>query len=147
MKGIACAFEGRLGRDAQLKSTTAGRAFMVMSVIVGEGDEEQWLNVSAWNDHLIDLADSLKSGIGVYVEGKLKLRQWDSAEGPKSGLQVSASLVQPLALIGRSKPKAPRASERSSRTTSIRSPKNGKARGSVDSQAPIEKPFNDALPF
>jgi len=122
MKGIACAFEGRLGKDAQLKATSAGRAFLVMSVIVGEDEEAQWINVSAWNDHLIDLADHLKSGVEVYCEGKLKMRHWDSAEGPRSGLQVSASLVQPLALIGRSKPKAPRAK------------KDAKA----DSQKPLE---------
>lgn len=130
MKGIACAFEGRLGKDAQLKTTQAGRAFMVMSVIVGEDEEAQWINVSAWNDHLIDLADHLKSGVAVYVEGKLKMRHWDSAEGPRSGLQVSASLVQPLALIGRSKPKAPRAGK-----------KNGKA--DADPQKPLE--FADGI--
>jgi single-stranded DNA-binding protein len=133
MKGIACAFEGRLARDAQLKTTSAGRDFMVFSVITGEEADEQWLNVSAWNDHLIEMAGHLKAGVAVYVEGKLKMRHWDSEQGPRSGLQVSASLVQPLALIGRSKPKAPRAAK--------------KANGKVDSQKPIETPFNDALPF
>lgn len=139
MKGIACAFEGRLGKDAVLKSTGTGRAFMVMSVIVGEDEEAEWINVSAWNDHLIDLAEHLKSGVAVYVEGKLKMRRWENPEGSRSGLQVSASLVQPLALIGRSKPKAPRAGKKA----------NGKA---VDSQKPIGvgesgRPFDDSLPF
>lgn len=124
MKGIACAFEGRLGRDAQMKTTGAGRAFMVMSVIVGEDEDAQWLNVSAWNDHLIDLAEHLKSGVAVYVEGKLKMRHWEEGGQSRSGLQVSASLVQPLALIGRSKPKAPRAAAK------------GKAK--ADSQKPLE---------
>lgn len=135
MKGIACAFEGRLGKDAVLKSTGTGRAFMVMSVIVGEDEEAEWINVSAWNDHLIDLAEHLKSGVAVYVEGKLKMRRWENPEGSRSGLQVSASLVQPLALIGRSKPKAPRAGKKA----------NGKA---VDSQKPIETTapaFNDSI--
>jgi single-strand DNA-binding protein len=107
MKGIACAFEGRLGRDAQLKTTGAGRPFLVFSVIVGEDADETWLNVSAWSDHLTELAPSLLKGVEVYVEGRMKQRHWESEGGTKSGWQVSASLVQPLALIGRSKPKAP----------------------------------------
>jgi single-stranded DNA-binding protein len=133
MKGIACAFEGRLGRDAELKTTHAGRQFLAFSVIVGEDEEAQWLNVSAWSDHLTDLAPSLAKGVEVYVEGKLKMRHWESADGPRSGLQVSASVVQPLALIGRSKPKGP--------------PRGKSARSKVDSQAPLNTApaFNDSI--
>jgi single-strand DNA-binding protein len=123
MKGIACAFEGRLGRDAELKSTAAGRQFLAFSVIVGEDEEAQWLNVSAWSDHLTDLAPSLVKGVEVYVEGKMKMRHWTGPDGAeKTGLQVSASVVQPMALIGRSKPKAPRAGRKAK----------------VDSQAPMQ---------
>lgn len=134
MKGIACAFEGRLGRDAEVKSY-AGRSFMVFSVIVGEGEEAVWLNVSAWSDHLTDLAPSLVKGVEVYVEGKMKQRHWESDGGTKSGWQVSASVVQPLALIGRSRPKGP--------------PRAKAGKGKVDSQKPLEQTpaFNDALPF
>lgn len=132
MKGIACAFEGRLGRDAEMKTTNAGRAFLAFSVIVGEDDDAQWLNVSAWSDHLTELAPSLVKGVEVYIQGKLKLRHWQSTDGPRAGLQVSAEVVQPKALIGRARPKAPR-----------------KARGKVDSQRPIEAagaaPFNDSI--
>ena len=132
MKGIACAFEGRLGRDAEARTTNAGRQFLAFSVIVGEDEEAQWLNVSAWSDHLTELGPSLLKGVEVYVEGKLKMRHWESAEGPRSGLQVSASVVQPLALIGRSRPKVPRSGKKAK----------------VDSQAPLKTmapAFNDSI--
>jgi len=121
MKGIACAFEGRLGRDAELKSTRAGRAFLVFSVIVGEDEEAVWLNVSAWSDHLTELAPSLTKGVEVYCEGRMKQRHWESEGGTKSGWQVSADVVQPKGLIGHRKPKAP--------------PRGKKAK--VDPQAPM----------
>jgi len=132
MKGIACAFEGRLGRDAELKTTQAGRAFLVFSVIVGEDADAVWLNVSAWSDNLTELAPSLLKGVEVYCEGKMKQRHWESEGGTKSGWQVSADVVQPKGLIGRAKPKAPR------------KPRGGK----VDSQRPLTTmttAFNDSI--
>ncbi len=133
MKGIAVAFEGRLGRDAELKSTRAGRAFLVFSVIVDEGEDAVWLNVSAWSDHLTELAPSLTKGVEVYVQGRMKQRHWEAEGGTKSGWQVSADVVQPKGLIGHRKPKAPA---------------RGK-KAKVDPQAPLEtaRPFDDALPF
>lgn len=141
MKGIACAFEGRLGRDAEIKTARAsGKQFVAMSVIEGDDDDAQWINVVAWSESLTDIISHLKSGAEVYVEGKIKLRSWDSAEGVRYGLSVSASLVQPLALIGRSRPKAPRKT-------------NGAGKTKIDPQAPLEfadgtdMAKGDSIPF
>jgi single-strand DNA-binding protein len=140
MKGIHCAFEGRLGRDAEIRTARASRKqFVAMSVIEGEGDDAQWLNVVAWSESLAEIAGQLVKGAEVYVEGKIKLRSWESESGTRHGLSVSASLVQPLALIGRSRPKAPR--------------KTSAARSRPDSQAPLEFADGtnlgrgDAIPF
>lgn len=140
MKGIACAFEGRLGRDAEIKTARAsGRQFVTMSVIEGEDDDVQWLNVVAWSESIAEIAAYLTKGTALYIEGRLKLKTWESETGARSGLSVSASLVQPLALIGRSKPKAPRKAKADS-------PKS-------DPQAPIgftdgtDLARGDALPF
>ena len=141
MKGIACAFEARLGRDAEIKTAKAsGRQFVTLSVIEGQDDEAQWLNVVAWSESLAEIAGQLTKGTELYIEGKLKLRTWESETGTRYGLSVSASLVQPLALIGRSKPKT------ATRKTSA-------AKAKVDSQAPItfadgtDMSQGDALPF
>lgn len=125
MKGIVCAFEGRLGRDAEIKTARAsGKQFVAMSVIEGDGEEAQWLNVVAWSESLAEIASHLVKGAEVYVEGKIRLRTWEAESGTRSGLSVSASLVQPLALIGRSRPKAPP------------KPRTGKPK--LDPQAPLE---------
>ncbi len=124
MKGVAVAFEGRLSRDAEIKTArTSGRQFVAMSVIEGEGDEAQQLNVVSWSESLAEIALHLTRDTEVYIEGKIKLRSWEGAEGTQYGLSVSASLVQPLALIGRSKPKAAR--------------KSKAEKSAVDSQSPL----------
>lgn len=136
MKGIHCAFEGRLGRDAEMKTAKAsGRQFMTLSVIEGADDEAQWLNVVAWSESLAEIASHLTKGTEVYVEGKIKLRSWESDAGTRYGLSVSASLVQPLALIGRSRPKAPR------KTATAKQ----RDKAAADPNRPLE--FNDPLPF
>jgi single-stranded DNA-binding protein len=135
MKGIEVAFEGRLGRDAQLRTSSAGREWLSLSVIVGEEGDEQWVSVASWSHTIAELGPVLVKGAQVYIEGKVKLRTWQGPEGMQSGLSVSASLVQPLALIGNRKPKRPRAEK--TRATS--------AAKRTDPNSPI--PFNDALPF
>ena len=132
MKGIYCAFEGKLGRDAEVKTARqSGRRFVALSVIEGDGDEAQWVNVLCWSDSLADIVPSLVKGVEVYVRGKIRLRSWDSDQGTKHGLSVSAEMVEPLALIGRDKPKVARG-------------KKAKA----DPQAPLRSvapAFNDSI--
>lgn len=127
--GIECAFPATLTQDAEVKTTASGRTFLKLSVTTGKEEKQQFVSVLAWRDTFTELAPSLTKGARIYVEGKLELRHWNGG----SGLSVSASVIQPLGLIGTKKPKAPR--------------KAGKAK--VDPQAPIEnaRPFDDALPF
>jgi single-stranded DNA-binding protein len=140
-EGIECAFFARLIRDAEKKTVRAtGKEFLSMSVITGRDAKEQLLSVMAWRDTFTDLAPSLVKGLTVYVEGKLELRHWQGQDGPQHGLSVSASVIQPLGLIGERKPKAPRA------------PRKANGAGKVDSQRPIGagdggRPFDDSLPF
>jgi single-stranded DNA-binding protein len=130
MKGIACAFEGRLGRDAEIKTARAtGRRYVALSVI--EPEDEQWINVVAWSESVAAIAAHLTQGVQLYIEGRLRLRHWESAEGPRSGLSVSAALIQPIGLIGARRPKPPRAAKT--------------AKSKVDSQAPLDPAFNDRI--
>lgn len=110
MKGIECALEGRLIRDAELRRSAAGREWMWLSLVVGEGDGEQHLTVGSWSHTIQELVPALTQGTEVYVEGKLKLRSWGGPDGEQhSALSVQASVVQALGLIGQRKPKRPRA--------------------------------------
>lgn len=126
--GIECAFPATLTQDAEVKETSTGRPFLKLSVTTGKDDKQQFVSVLAWRDTFTEMAPHLVKGGRIYVEGKLELRHWNGG----SGLSVSASVLQPLGLIGAKKPKAPRKA-------------NGKAK--VDPQAPIEVPFSDPLPF
>jgi len=132
MKGIECAFDARVTRDAEVRQTKAGKPFVKFSAIaIVRNDKEQPLSVLAWRDTFCDLSPDLKAGVEVYIEGSLELSEWDG----EVSLSVSASKVEPKGLIGRKKPKA------------AGSPRAKKANG-VDSQRPIERhapAFNDSI--
>lgn len=132
MKGIHAAFCGRLGRDAEIRTAKSGRQWLSLSAIAGEDDDAQWVSIACFSETIAAMAGQLTKGTEVYIEGNLRLRTWEAQDGPRTTLSVSASLVQPLALIGMKKPKAPRAA---------------KTRRKVDANAPVEAPFNDGLPF
>jgi single-stranded DNA-binding protein len=133
MKGIEVALVGKLAKDADKRTSSAGREWMLLFVDVPEGDTEQRVNVSSWSHTTAELAPLLVKDITIYVEGRLKLRTWPKDDGSTGfGLSVSASLIQPLALIGNKKPKKPRAEK-----------KPGDASAAV--HQPL--PFNDDIGF
>lgn len=115
MIGIRSAFVGTVGQDAKLRFASQGKAVLNFSVAVsenrpgGDGAETTWLRVSVWKELAEQLAPRLRKGVAVYVEGKLKLTSWTAADGTeRSGLNVSAWLVQPLGQIGRRAPRRER---------------------------------------
>jgi len=131
--GIEVAIMGTVTRDAEVKTVRAtGRPFLSLGVTTGKDEKQQYLSVMAWRDTFTDLAGALVKGVRIYVEGRLELRHWQGPDGtPQHGLSVSASVIQPLGLIGAKKPKAPR-----------------KAKAKADPQAPIERhapAFNDSI--
>lgn len=137
MKGIESAFVATVEQVSLKISQKTGRKWLSMSVVVGEESEQQWVKVAAFFGHIEEIV-STPRGTKVYIEGKLKLHTWQDEQGyGRSGLAVSASLIQPLGLIGEKRPKKPRAT----RTTS-----HARERPShSDHQRPID--FNDELPI
>jgi single-stranded DNA-binding protein len=140
--GIECAITAIITRDAEIKTVKAsGRPFLSLGVTTGKEEKQQYLSVLAWRDTFTDLAPHLTRGTRIYIEGRLELRHWQGPDGAQQhGLSVSASVIQPLGLIGERKPKAPRA------------PRKANGAGKVDSQRPIGagdggRPFDDSLPF
>jgi single-stranded DNA-binding protein len=71
MSGIEAAFFGALGRDAEAKTSKAGKAYLRLNVRVGDGDTAQWVSVMAFDQNAIDAADKLLKGARVYIEGSL----------------------------------------------------------------------------
>lgn len=84
---------GNLGQDPEVKSTQSGNRFANMSIATtekwkdkstGEKKERtQWHRVVIWNDFCVGIADKLKKGNQVYVEGQLETRSWEDQNGQK----------------------------------------------------------------
>ena len=81
---------GNVGRDAELRYTANGTALSNFSVAVnsnrrsqsGEWEEEtEWFNVTIWADLAERISQYITKGIPIYVEGRLRTRNWDDDQG------------------------------------------------------------------
>ena len=103
MRGIQCAFTGKLGQDAELKTSKAGKPWLALHVAVDGASEEAttWIRVVMFGEWATELHPALKKGAEVYVEGKLRLESWvgrDSRE--RSGLSVTVAKLVVLGRVG-----------------------------------------------
>jgi len=81
---------GFLGKDAELKTTTTNRDFVVLSVATSRSwkdkesqeykRETDWHRVVAWGN-LTKFAQKLKKGEHIFVQGELRPRQYDKQVG------------------------------------------------------------------
>jgi single-strand DNA-binding protein len=118
MIGIHAALEGTLGADPNLRMTHSEKPVLTLRIAVndssrhsdGDGDgDTTWVRATVWEDEALRLQPLLRKGQRVYVEGRLRLEQWQGPDGqPRSGLAVSAWRVEILGQIGRSAPKRSR---------------------------------------
>jgi single-stranded DNA-binding protein len=132
---IECAFLGTLGKDAEAKTSTAGRQYLRANVRVGDGERAQWVNVTAFDADAIATADKFVKGAPVYVEGRITLDKWKSQAGEdRSGLSCMSWHCR-LAQIGRNKVK---------RKNGV-SVAAGIATPTQTAQAPTE--FDDEIPW
>jgi single-strand DNA-binding protein len=106
MNGIRAAFTGRLGKDAEIRTTRAGKPWAAFPVVVDTDVDSEagtaWVRVALFGDTVEGLAPRLTKGAEIYCEGRLTLRPWTDADGKsRAGLSLAASLVQPMGQIGR----------------------------------------------
>jgi single-strand DNA-binding protein len=133
MHGIHATFEGRLGREAELRTAKKGKPWLSFSLAVDtEGEEDAltttWVRVAYFGEDAESLVGRLRKGVGVYCEGRLRLDTWTTQEGVRrSGLSIVAWQIVPLGQIGKKRPKAPH------------------KRGSGTSAGPVLTP-DDAIP-
>jgi single-strand DNA-binding protein len=103
---------GNLGRDPEMRYTPSGRAVTQFSVAVsnskpdGQGgwvDEgTDWYRVSIFGDRAERVAEQLKKGNRVFVEGRFKTREFEGNDGQKrTSLDVTADNVIGLDRKGR----------------------------------------------
>ena len=73
---------GRLTKDPELKYTQAGKAFCMFSIAVddswGQDKKTYFFDCVAWGKLAETIANNLKKGRKVGIEGKLTQRQYES---------------------------------------------------------------------
>jgi single-strand DNA-binding protein len=77
---------GNLGKDPEMRRTQTGSAVTNFSIATTEKfkgkdgvqkEETEWHNIVAWNKAAEVMAQYLKKGSTVYIEGKLRTRDWE----------------------------------------------------------------------
>jgi single-stranded DNA-binding protein len=105
---IEAAFFGTLGKDAEPKTSTSSKPYLLLNVRVGENEGAQWVNVRMFDAAALATADKLVKGSRVYIEGRIKLDQWTTHDGANRAGLSCMSWHCHLAEIGRHKTKRTR---------------------------------------
>ena len=101
---IECAFYGFLARDADARTSQAGKPWVRLSIGVGKDDAVQWVQVAVFGK-AAEKAAELKKSDRCYIEGTIKLDTWTGNDGTeRHGLSVAAFKCEPTHRIGRNKP-------------------------------------------
>ncbi|MCZ2154023.1 MAG: single-stranded DNA-binding protein [Bryobacterales bacterium] len=97
---------GNIGRDAETKFTPSGQARTTFSIATtrqwkdrqtGENKEQtDWHNIVAWGKERV--AEYLKKGKQVYVEGRLTTRSYENNEGKTT--YITEVVVDDIVLLG-----------------------------------------------
>lgn len=95
-------FTGRLGKDAEVRSTNSGDKITSWSVAVdigyGEKKTAMWVDCQIWGDRGEKLVQYLKKGQEVGITGQASLREWTDRDGGKR--QTLTCRVNDVALVG-----------------------------------------------
>ncbi len=87
-----CMVIGNLGRDPEMRYTPSGQAVTQFTVAAnrrwkGQNDdwqeETEWFRVVVWAQQAERVAERLRKGNKVYVEGRIQTRQWEDQTGQK----------------------------------------------------------------
>jgi single-strand DNA-binding protein len=83
---------GNLGKDAELRYTPGGAAVATLRLATADRykdkdgqwqEQTEWHTVVVWGKTAESLAEYLRKGKQIYVEGRLQTRSWDDKEGKK----------------------------------------------------------------
>ncbi len=93
---------GNLTRDPELRYIPSGQAVCTLGLAVnnkyGTGDDKKeevlFIDVNVWGKSAENCAEYLKKGRLVFIEGRLKWRQWEKDGQKKSKIDVTAMSVQ-----------------------------------------------------
>lgn len=95
---------GNLGSDPEMRYTPTNRAVTQFNVAVNQStknqqtgewvEETDWFRVSVWGDRAERIAEQLRKGNRVFVEGRFRTRQFEGRDGQtRTSLEISADSV------------------------------------------------------
>ena len=95
---------GNLGRDPELRYTPNGRPVCNFTVAVNQSRKDpktgewiestDWFRVDVWGDRGERVAESLRKGARVFVDGRFKAREYEANDGQKRmSLDITADTV------------------------------------------------------
>ena len=95
---------GNVTRDPELRYTPNGRPVASFTVAVNQSQKNQqsgewiestdWFRVSVWGDRGERVAENLRKGARVFVDGRFKAREYEANDGQKRmSLDITADTV------------------------------------------------------
>lgn len=146
---------GRLGKDPEVRRFDNNSSVCNFTVATSESytdkegnriEQTEWHNLAIWRKGLVDVAEKfLKKGHLVYIEGKLRTRNWDDQDGNKR--YTTEVVVDNFKMLERRENAGgPSDSSYSSNTSSPEAPPSNmmSGNGNVNNE---ENEINDDLPF
>jgi single-strand DNA-binding protein len=95
---------GNLGSDPEMRYTPSGRAVTQFNVAVNQStknhqtgewvEETDWFRVTVWGDRAERMAEALRKGNKVFVEGRFRTREFEGRDGQKrTSLEITADSI------------------------------------------------------
>ena len=87
-----CMIIGNLGRDPEMRYTPSGQAVTQFTVATNRNYRDQqgewqkdteWFRIVVWGQQAERVAEYLRKGSKVYIEGRIQTRQWEGQDGQK----------------------------------------------------------------
>jgi single-stranded DNA-binding protein len=98
---IDAAVLGTVVKDAELRTSAAGKTWMSVIVRSGEGDAASFVQVAIFGDAAVAL-DRLEKNEKLYAEGSIRINEWTTMAGERrTGLSMAAWRAERPALPGR----------------------------------------------
>ncbi len=150
-----CMIIGNLGRDPEMRYTPSGQAVTQFTVAVNRRwkgqnedwqEETEWFRVVVWAERAERVAERLRKGNKVYVEGRIQTRQWEDQTGQKRyTTELVANQVTSLERREREEGDFPSSDE--ARSSGPNAPASGDGPSGKQRPAPTGGDDYDDLPF
>lgn len=140
----SCTFTGYVGRDPECKYFESGSAVAEFTVAIsypkrknGEEKAALWLSVKVWGKQVDNVANLIRKGSHVLLQGELEQETWEKEGQKQSKLVLSCRSFQLLD----SKAQA------GAGNTSYDAKSSGKPQGGSKAEAPSTRPEDEEIPF